>query len=109
MFFQNNFVVLFCLIYPQVNQAPPRTFLNLVHDGMGRAEKIIKAVMLPVGSNLEQHHTSELQSIPNSTSGFVNEQSAMAFLTSYDKLMLKSNELDLQKILDMKVRFRGIN
>ncbi|VEL19637.1 unnamed protein product [Protopolystoma xenopodis] len=33
----------------QINQPPPRSFVSLVQDGMGRAERIIKAVMLPIG------------------------------------------------------------
>ena len=35
----------------QIAQQPPRTFTALVQEGMAHAERIIKSVMLPIGSS----------------------------------------------------------
>lgn len=34
----------------QISQPPPRSFTGLVQEGMAHAERIIKSVMLPIGS-----------------------------------------------------------
>nr|CAH8869538.1 unnamed protein product [Trichobilharzia regenti] len=82
-------------------QAPPRSFTNLVHEGMGKAERIIKAVMLPVGVA-----TSGKQESVNPPSGFVmgpiDTNAANVFLASYEQLLPDSTQTDLQNVLDMK-------
>ncbi|KAF7258691.1 hypothetical protein EG68_03715 [Paragonimus skrjabini miyazakii] len=87
------------------SQAPPRSFTNLVHEGMGRAERIIKAVMLPVGSAGSSQLVNS-ESTHSTASGFimgpVDESAAQVFLTSYRQLLPDATSADLQKVLDMK-------
>ncbi|KAF6772470.1 hypothetical protein AHF37_07738 [Paragonimus kellicotti] len=88
------------------SQAPPRSFTNLVHEGMGRAERIIKAVMLPVGSAGSSQVVNS-ESTHSTASGFimgpVDESAAQVFLTSYRQLLPDATSADLQKVLDMKL------
>ncbi|KAH8865685.1 Vacuolar protein sorting-associated protein 53 like [Schistosoma japonicum] len=82
-------------------QTPPRSFANLVHEGMGKAERIIKAVMLPVGVS-----TSGKQESTTPPSGFVmgpvDTNAANVFLASYEQLLPDLTQNDLQNVLDMK-------
>lgn len=92
------------LMGAKFSQPPPRSFTNLVHEGMGRAERIIKAVMLPVGATvLGPVNLRENSSI---TGGFimgpVDNNAAEVFLSSYQQLLPDSNAEDLQKVLEMK-------
>ncbi|CAH8603968.1 unnamed protein product [Dicrocoelium dendriticum] len=86
--------------FPQV---PPKSFTNLVHEGMGRAERIIKAVMLPVGSS----GLSSSSTTTDTSSGFimgpVDSRAAEVFLASYRQLLPDATPTDLQKVLEMKV------
>uniref|UniRef100_A0A183B6H2 CUE domain-containing protein n=1 Tax=Echinostoma caproni TaxID=27848 RepID=A0A183B6H2_9TREM len=78
----------------------------LVHEGMGRAERIIKAVMLPVGSPPAAGQPNPAEpAFASSTSfvmGPVDPQSAEVFLTSYKQLLPDASPSDLQKVLEMK-------
>ncbi|CAH8650720.1 unnamed protein product [Heterobilharzia americana] len=82
-------------------QTPPRSFTNLVHEGMGKAERIIKAVMLPVGVAM-----SGKQESITPPSGFVmgpvDTNAANVFLASYEQLLPDLTQTDLQNVLDMK-------
>ncbi|THD20766.1 Vacuolar protein sorting-associated protein 53 [Fasciola hepatica] len=88
------------------SQTPPRSFTNLIHEGMGRAERIIKAVMLPVGSTSASAQPNAIEpGFASSTSfimGPVDSQAAEVFLASYKQLLPDASPTDLQKVLEMK-------
>ncbi|KAG5443821.1 Vacuolar protein sorting-associated protein 53 [Clonorchis sinensis] len=84
-------------------QQPPRSFTNLVHEGMGGAERIIKAVMLPVGSTGLPQAATDTSSTPSGfVMGPVDASAAEAFLASYRQLLPDATPTDLQKVLEMK-------
>ncbi|CAH8658487.1 unnamed protein product [Schistosoma haematobium] len=89
------------LLGAKFTQTPPRSFTNLVHEGMGKAERIIKAVMLPVGVA-----TPGKQESTTPPSGFVmgpvDTNAANVFLASYKQLLPDLTQTDLQNVLDMK-------
>ncbi|CAL8094575.1 unnamed protein product [Calicophoron daubneyi] len=86
------------------SQVPPRSFTNLVQEGMGRAERIIKAVMLPVGTPGLAGQTAPVETGPSAgfVMGPVDKNAAELFLTSYRQLLPDATPSDLQKVLDMK-------
>ncbi|CAH8590412.1 unnamed protein product [Schistosoma turkestanicum] len=82
-------------------QAPPRSFTNVVHEGMGKAERIIKAVMLPVG--VVSQGKQESATPPSGfIMGPVDTNAANIFLASYEQLLPDLTQIDLQNVLDMK-------
>ncbi|XP_018654231.1 long-chain-fatty-acid--CoA ligase [Schistosoma mansoni] len=89
------------LLGAKFTQTPPRSFTNLVHEGMGKAERIIKAVMLPVG--VVTPGKQESTTPPNGfVMGPVDTNAANVFLASYEQLLPDLTQTDLQNVLDMK-------
>nr|CDS29172.1 vacuolar protein sorting associated protein 53 [Hymenolepis microstoma] len=121
----------FPLFGTRITQQPPRTFTALVQDGMAHAERIIKSVMLPIGSpasgNSGAHSlpvsssasatssTNPFDSLPNEPSnsqqppipasfatGPVTIKAASTFIKSFIQLMPTADRQVLQKVMDMK-------
>ncbi|KAM3174068.1 hypothetical protein ACTXT7_011281 [Hymenolepis weldensis] len=126
----------FMLSIDPITQQPPRTFTALVQEGMAHAERIIKSVMLPIGSPASGNSGTPLPvsssiSATSSTNPFdslVNEPSnsqqppistgfatgpvtakaASAFVKSFLQLIPTADRQVLQKVIDMKVSFTKI-
>ncbi|KAH9280459.1 Vacuolar protein sorting-associated protein 53 -like protein [Echinococcus granulosus] len=112
----------------KITQQPPRTFTALVQEGMAHAERIIKSVMLPIGS--PAGGTSPPASVPTTSvaagattnpfdtpaasdapppptpTGFVmgpiSSKAADAFVKSFLQLIPTADQQVLQKVMDMK-------
>lgn len=120
-----------CLVFAQITQQPPRTFTALVQESMAHAERIIKSVMLPIGSPaggtsppaptpatsatagastnpFDTPAVSEAPPPPTPTGfvmGPISSKAAEAFVKSFLQLIPTADLQVLQKVMDMKVGF----
>ncbi|KAL5960757.1 hypothetical protein TSMEX_011426 [Taenia solium] len=111
-----------------ITQQPPRTFTTLVQESMAHAERIIKSVMLPIGSPaggtpspaptpatsvtagastnpFDTPAASEAPPPPTPTGfvmGPISSKAANAFVKSFLQLIPTADLQILQKVMDMK-------
>ncbi|KAL3315258.1 Vacuolar protein sorting-associated protein 53 [Cichlidogyrus casuarinus] len=87
-----------------ITQAPPKSFTNLVQEGFGRAERIIKAVMLPIGcsSAAEKGNHQLEEERTGFIIGLIDKKAAESFVISIQQMLPDLILDELQKILEMK-------
>ncbi|VDM21740.1 unnamed protein product [Hydatigera taeniaeformis] len=116
------------MLFVVITQQPPRAFTALVQESMAHAERIIKSVMLPIGSPaggasapapaptvsvvagastnpFDTPATNETPLPPTSTGfvmGPITSQAADTFVKSFLQLIPTADRQVLEKVMDMK-------